>query len=382
MRQLFIILVYFSFNVYCLTAQQWVPSGASMTINPTQTKVGIGTTSPKTNLHVEGNVYIPMQSSYWIGATSDAGNRLRMHHTGSGAFIDYYPSLTFRAGTSTIMTLTSDLKVGLGVSSPTEKLDINGSLKVRGVDFVLGTESGRPQGSKLRNRALVHSGVENKDELVVNFDGDFEDGVRVQGPKLGVQGYLGIATMSPTSALQINAEGDPSYIEGQNDVNKRHGIQIWGLDQALLMGVNTEKRISYLQSVDVWNWPSNLVLNQRGGCVNIGNVDVNQTAGYIFAVAGNMIAERYVCKLKANWPDYVFSANNYSLMPLKDLENYVRENKHLPEIPSEQEVQKNGIDMAEMTTLLLKKVEELTLYIIEQNKEIESLKCVVDKLKN
>lgn len=73
------------------------------------------------------------------------------------------------------------------------------------------------------------------------------------------------------------------------------------------------------------------------------------------------------------WSDYVF-APDYSLMPLQEVEQFVKTNRHLPDIPSEQEVLDKGIDVAEMNALLLKKVEELTLYIIEIEKQVEALK--------
>jgi hypothetical protein len=61
------------------------------------------------------------------------------------------------------------------------------------------------------------------------------------------------------------------------------------------------------------------------------------------------------------------------LPELKEVAQYIQTNKHLPGIPSAQEVEKNGVDMVEMDAALLKKVEELTLYILEQNKRIENL---------
>ena len=73
-----------------------------------------------------------------------------------------------------------------------------------------------------------------------------------------------------------------------------------------------------------------------------------------------------------DWWDEVFY-KNYRLMPLNDLENFVKTNKHLPDIPTEKEVLDNGIDLGKMNALLLKKVEELTLYVIEQQKRIEAL---------
>lgn len=72
-------------------------------------------------------------------------------------------------------------------------------------------------------------------------------------------------------------------------------------------------------------------------------------------------------------PDYVF-ASGYKLRSLDEVEKYVKENSHLPEIPSAKEFEQNGIHLAEMNMALLKKVEELTLYMIEMKKENDAVK--------
>lgn len=72
------------------------------------------------------------------------------------------------------------------------------------------------------------------------------------------------------------------------------------------------------------------------------------------------------------WPDFVFE-KDYDLRNLKELEEYINENKHLPKIPSEAEVNENGINLGEMNSRLLQKIEELTLYMIDMNKRISQL---------
>jgi hypothetical protein len=67
---------------------------------------------------------------------------------------------------------------------------------------------------------------------------------------------------------------------------------------------------------------------------------------------------------------------NYNLMPLKELEQYIIQNKHLPDVPTQDEISKNGIDVYEMNAVLLKKVEELTLYVIELEKRIDEMEKV------
>lgn len=103
-------------------------------------------------------------------------------------------------------------------------------------------------------------------------------------------------------------------------------------------------------------------------------VGTTDTKGYTLAVAGSMIAESVKVALKNEWPDYVFS-EGHELLPLNSVESFILENNHLPDIPSAVEVKENGIDLGEMNAKLLKKVEELTLYLIQQSKDIEVLQA-------
>ncbi len=70
-----------------------------------------------------------------------------------------------------------------------------------------------------------------------------------------------------------------------------------------------------------------------------------------------------------NWPDYVFK-QNYDLMPLQQLETYIKANGHLPGVPSAQKAQQEGVELGEMNKILLKKIEELTLHLIEKDKQL------------
>jgi len=125
-----------------------------------------------------------------------------------------------------------------------------------------------------------------------------------------------------------------------------------------------------------WDPWRKLVVEDASGNVSIGATDPQ---GYKLAVAGNMIAESIKVKLQGTWPDYVFH-DQYNLPSLNQVETFIKLNKHLPEIPSEAEIAKNGQNLGEMNAKLLKKVEELTLYLISQQKEIEILKKKMLKL--
>ncbi|MDQ0638314.1 hypothetical protein QF042_001879 [Pedobacter sp. W3I1] len=90
------------------------------------------------------------------------------------------------------------------------------------------------------------------------------------------------------------------------------------------------------------------------------------------SVNGNIRAKEVKVE-STNWPDYVFG-ENYQLTSLPDLEKYIMTYKHLPEMPSADEVSLNGLEVGKMNNLLLKKMEEMTLMLIEQDKQIRKLK--------
>lgn len=101
------------------------------------------------------------------------------------------------------------------------------------------------------------------------------------------------------------------------------------------------------------------------GKIAIGTTDI--PGNHRLYVNGSTVTTEVNVKLKSAWPDYVFS-NAHKLLSLIQLDNYIKENKHLPEVPSAVEVKEHGVNIGEMNALLLKKVEELTLYIIELHK--------------
>lgn len=114
------------------------------------------------------------------------------------------------------------------------------------------------------------------------------------------------------------------------------------------------------------------------------NVVVRSTSGVDgkLLVYGQIQAkEVLVTNAAASWPDYVFE-DNYSLMSFEELQNYIKDNKHLPNIPNESEVEKNGVSLGEMQKLQMEKIEELTLYILQLKEENEELKMQNEDLKN
>ncbi|WP_423147908.1 hypothetical protein [Rubrolithibacter danxiaensis] len=101
--------------------------------------------------------------------------------------------------------------------------------------------------------------------------------------------------------------------------------------------------------------------------------------GYSKLAVNGRIRAKEIKVETANFPDYVFQ-KDYFLLPLNDLEKFIKLNNHLPEIPSAKEVEENGVNLGEMNAKLLEKIEELTLHLIEQNKKLELQQQQIDVL--
>ncbi|MCP4567483.1 MAG: hypothetical protein GY841_07885 [FCB group bacterium] len=117
---------------------------------------------------------------------------------------------------------------------------------------------------------------------------------------------------------------------------------------------------------------STLHLQTDGGTVAIGLQGITPPAGYVLAVDGKAVMEEVEVQLSQDWPDYVFD-DDYRLTPLDELADEIKENGHLPGMPSAHEAESNGIALGEMQTLLLTKVEELTLHLIAMDQRVKNL---------
>ncbi|RTE53813.1 hypothetical protein EHW67_07715 [Arenibacter aquaticus] len=113
---------------------------------------------------------------------------------------------------------------------------------------------------------------------------------------------------------------------------------------------------------------------------NVG-IGTTNTQGYQLAVAGSVVAEEVNVKLQVNWPDYVFE-NSYNLPTLEEVEAHIQANGYLLNMPSAAQVEQSGIDIGKMNAKLLRKIEELTLYTLAQEKKIKALEEQNKKLES
>lgn len=134
---------------------------------------------------------------------------------------------------------------------------------------------------------------------------------------------------------------------------------------------------------EITNWRNALTMKTDGTVTLRGKVGVNRentTEGYALAIDGGVITTKVYIQDVEDWPDYVFD-ETYRLMPLSQLKRYVADNRHMPGMPSQAEVESNGYDVNTMQQAMLKTIEELTLYTLQQQEEIDALKKMVEELK-
>ena len=157
--------------------------------------------------------------------------------------------------------------------------------------------------------------------------------------------------------------------------------KLWGVS-----AVGSDFRI--FTEKDNFSAIENGLILKRGNGINISHVlfpngtvgiGTDETGSHKLAVEGSIGAREVKVEI-SGWSDFVFD-ENYELRTLEEVENYIVDNKRLTENPSEEEVTQNGINLGEMNAKLMEKIKKLTLYVIQQNKEIKKLQNEVSALK-
>ncbi|MFC5284242.1 hypothetical protein [Pedobacter alpinus] len=184
---------------------------------------------------------------------------------------------------------------------------------------------------------------------------------------LDVYGRLGIGTNSPTGKVEIKGpfDGNSQLIINTTSSN----AELRFSDNNVIKGFVWYDKFSDGMAFGRGSTSNSIWVNTSGN-VGIGSLN----PGYKLDVIGT-IRSREV-KVDMNGADFVFE-KDYGLMPLSDLEKYITTNKHLPQIATAKEMETNGVELGNLNSKLLQKVEELTLYIIQMNKEIDKLKTQI-----
>ncbi len=313
-----------AFRVRTINFNTNLTSGTDLFTVRANGNVGIGTTAPQKKLHINavaddgialgsGNALLGenglgsfAQLLFWNGTNAYYGRSA----LGAGVSNHY-----FRTNGTDRMFIGLNGNIGIGTTAPSEKLHVNGLIKINGATNVDNDSPG----------------------IVLASNDDFlYDGQYINHYAFGFHGYQDGST--------THTEPGNAYMAGY-----------FGVD-FFTSGLN-RMRIS------------------RDGIVSIGTV--NRQLGYKLAVNGKVKAKEI--NVEVGWADFVFE-NNYNLPTLKEVEAHIKQKGHLKDIPSAKEVAENGIFLGEMDSKLLQKIEELTLYAINQEKRIKSLESKNEKL--
>ncbi len=363
-------------------------------------ELGVGITNPLSPFHVKGNqiesftdttrgiisisgdfqsgYYTPIDFLYNSDAYPTA--RIAAYHDRSGSKLLFGTSYDYSSGiTGTAMTIDRLGKIGIGTTSPSKTLDVMGGVAFQGNNiylrntaspvnrqtwgmvvstsngqFNLGPTTDTPPGggSLLRSSFILQHGAPSY-SFLINSNGN-----------------IGIGTANPAGKLHIhqphaNFVFDGSLSTGGYTANMT-------LDNTgLKIGHNSNSR-----NIEFQTGSATCMTITPGGNIGIGTTNPQSK----LAVNGKITAKEIECTLNG-WADFVFE-ENYKLRSLEEVEAHIKDNGHLPDIPSAKAVLNNGVNLGEMQSKLLQKIEELTLYVINLKKENDILKGRISSLED
>jgi hypothetical protein len=293
-------------------------------------------------------------------------------------------SLRFRTNNTERMILDSLGKVGIGTSSPGGRLSVHGSSDIP--QLVV-----RANSTQTTNLAEWQ---DNSGSAVFSIaaNGDIGNYIYHTYPVEFNRAKNGIYVRYGVAIAAANAPENTEVGRGMfgRDDGSEVGMYCYNGDIGFYAGsVTTPKFYIKMTTANVGigtNTPNaNAKLDVNGniftnGKIAIGTTDTAKMSGYSLAVNGNALFNMVKVKTYGNWPDYVFHTP-YKLRSLSEVEKFIQQNNHLPEVPSAEEIEKNGLDLGDNQAMLLKKIEELTLYAIDQNSRMEDMQKQLEVLK-
>jgi hypothetical protein len=377
----------------------------------TSTLVGIGVSNPLKTLHVNG------QFQFDINSTGDGGGRCHLNRpNATGNQYENFLSFNTAGNYKFLLGLDNDNTDNFHIFTPSGRvLNIlqNGFIGVGLPNNALPQAHMHIYGHVIlgdvtngKKWKFYHQPWTDPDDFFIipdkSSDGtdDFGKGIRISranGNFIAMGGseirkvVLGSAYAAAlnygTSYMGFNMERNPNtgYWTKSSDGANNGGSVIWGnvagdlyFSPIPITNGGTTSDMGFSDNTVAANktlqirWNTGLSTAHKGQVI-IGEKKIvsGPHADFKLSVDGKLVAtELYVTN--ANWADYVFD-KNYKLMDLSAVENYIKENKHLPHLPSAKEISDNGNNLAETDRMLLEKIEELTLYILQQEKKINAL---------
>lgn len=275
------------------------------------------------------------------------------------------------------MRLTGEGFLGIGTTNPGFLLNFPNAV---GDKIALWGNTGNHYGFGIQGSLLqVHTDVVGSDVAFgYGTSASMTETMRIKG-----NGLVGIGTSTPLQNFVVTG-ATPSILVGYNSSSLDNNVESGRIyfDE----GVNyTSGRCGFEMHYDgstnkfeinsgCTGFVNNLTITRSTGNVGIGTANPTNKLDVNGIIRGNEVI------VETGWADYVFK-NDYKLKPLSEVENFIKTNQHLPNVPSAANIQEKGAHVAELMTKMMEKIEELTLYTINQQKEIDQLKQRLDEKK-
>jgi len=366
--------------------------GGGLVVAPTG-KIGFGTDTPEKMVHVVGNLL--------IDRTADTPSSLQFRHPDSNPkglppndleasyqhywdiYSDPYGLRFYTVSTNSTynaiaqrMVIGSTGLVGIGVAAPQAKLDVAGAVKATSAN-ISETVTANALSAQIADIAGTITAKDLKISGNSYLNGSVEIGTATQQAQLNVNGVFTAKSANITGNLTVK-EGpfnlalgnayskDLSFGTSYVGFNAIRNNGTWKLAGD---GANNGGGVIWSS---IWGDLYFASLPVTGaGMQTLTDAQVKNNIKLHITNTGKLKAKEIEVTL-ANWPDFVFG-KDYKLPSLSEVEQFVTQNQHLPNVPSAAEVEANGVNVGEMNAKLLQKVEELTLYIIQIEKRLSEV---------
>ena len=316
-------------------------------------KIGLGLTNPSFNLDVSSsraNIRLrnTNPSNWSFLRIQGSGSKLwDIAQYGDNDFLEFRPN-----GTTATVIFRQNGNVGIGTTNPKGKLDVNGGYFSKG------------------REVMVSDGLSSYLKTAGNIY--FENSNSVLATILN-NGNVGIGTTSPSAKLSVN--GGIQKLTDWNGVDGRWDNLIkYGHKNDLEHSGSRKNRWHGIDATITAGGAASNKMKFRvysGTNADLAPKDVMTLNGLGNVAIHGKLESKEVKVTNTPTADFVFE-KDYNLPTLKSIEKYIKEKKHLPEIASAKEMEKNGVNVGNFQIQLLQKIEELTLYTIDQEKKLKT----------
>ena len=304
---------------------------------------------------------------------------------GNGIFRPIANNMAFSTGSTERMRINQAGFVGIGTTTPTSQLEVVTTALTDPAINAFGKSVGIYAEATAQESSLIKRSNQFGDlDGIAIFGNAKYTSNTTNGSMYGVVG-----SAAEPSGNNVGVFGEAKNANGYNNGVTGYVNSLTGAFNAGVVG-QVELNTTAIFNRGIWGIapvaPNHYAgyfdgnVDVQTGNMRIGNV--NTPVGYKLYVEQGILTEKVKVAVASSpaWADYVF-ATDYKLKPLSEVEAFIIENKHLPNVPSAAELVKEGLDLGKMQATQMEKIEELTLYMIEMKKEIETLKKENQSLK-